>query len=294
MDVVFDLVAGPPFIAGVVGGVLAVGLALLLWAKQGRRIVRYGGLLVAVATVVPLYQLELMTRSPLVGVALLAIAGSLHRHSATIAVFFAIPGVFFVFRPDAWDETEWLVWVALLAVLVAAPLIATFDDRFFDTGLPLPFFGIASLGVFLTVPDTEGALVLLGVAGLTGFLGWPKAFASLGGAGSYAVVGVYFFVAAHGAQARPASIVACIGALGLLLIIPVVGWLRDRSWVHRLAQIDALIPLLLQLALVVLVARTGGRIGWVPGAAAVTIVTLSAAAGVALMVPADGRSQLPD
>lgn len=294
MDIVVDLATGPPFIAGVVGGVVVVGLVLLLWATRGRRIVGYGGLLVAGATVLLLYQFELTARSQLVGVALLAVAGSLHRHTATLAPVLAIPGAFFVFRPDASGGTEWLIWVGLLALVFSAPLVASFDGRFSDTGLALPFFGIATLGVFLTVPDTEGALVMLGVAGLAGFLGWPKPIASLGGAGSYAATGVYFFVAAQGAQARPASIVACVGALGLLLLVPIVGRLRDRGWAYRIDETDALIPLFAQLSLVVVVARTAGRIGWVPGAVVTTIAILLVAAIVTLVVPVRGRSQLPD
>ena len=87
----------------------------------------------------------------------------------------------------------------MVAIILAAPLVAAFDDRYHETGLPIPLLGIAALGVFLAVPDTEGAMVLLGVAGIAGFLGWPRPVATLGAAGSYAVVGLYMFVAAGGA-----------------------------------------------------------------------------------------------
>jgi hypothetical protein len=173
----------------------------------------------------------------------------------------------------------------MVAIILAAPLVASFDDRYPETGLPIPLFGIAALGVFLTVPDTEGAMVLLGVAGIAGFLGWPRPVATLGAAGSYAVVGLYMFVAAEGALGRPASIIASVAVLGLLLIVPITIRLRSIGWAHELDRVNATVPLLAQLVLVVLISRTAGRIVGVPGAVALTVGVLAALALIILFPP---------
>ena len=281
-------------VKGVIAGFLVLGLGIVLWAVRGRNdILRFGGLLVAAATMLVLYQSEMLGLSQLVGVTLLAIAGLFHR-GVVAGALFAIPGAFFVIRPEAAEPQSWMPWFAMLAIVFAAPLVASFDDRYPKTGLPMPLFGIAALGVFLAVPDTEGAMVLLGVAGIAGFLGWPRPVATLGAAGSYAVVGLYMFVAEGGATGRPASIVASVAVLGLLLIVPITIRLRSTGWAHDLDRVVAVVPLVSQLFLVLLISRTAGRIAWVPGAAALTVGVLAAAAMIILLVPWPRPPQFTD
>ena len=281
-------------VKGVIAGFLVLGLGIVLWGVRGRSdVLRFGGLLVAAATMLVLYQSEMLGLSQLVGVTLLAIAGLFHR-GVVAGALFAIPGAFFVIRPEAAEPQSWMPWFAMLAIVFAAPLVASFDDRYPKTGLPMPLFGIAALGVFLAVPDTEGAMVLLGVAGIAGFLGWPRPVATLGAAGSYAVVGLYMFVAEGGATGRPASIVASVAVLGLLLIVPITIRLRSTGWAHDLDRVVAVVPLVSQLFLVLLISRTAGRIAWVPGAAALTVGVLAAAAMIILLVPWPRPPQFTD
>lgn len=285
-----DILLHPFVVRGVIAGlvVLVLGIAVAI-ARGEDGVQRFGGLLVAGAVTVVLYASEMLGLSQIVGVTLLAIAGLLGR-SVAIRVLVAIPGAFFVIRPDVASASSWLPWFAMVAIILSAPLVASFDDRYRETGLSLPFLGIATLGVFLTVPDTEGAMVLLGVSGIAGFLGWPKPFMTLGASGSYAVVGVYTFVAADGASPRPASIIGAMAALGLLLIVPIVIRLRSTGWAHDLDRIDALFPLITQLLLVLLISRTAGRIVRVEGAAALTIALLAAVTAIMLR----RLSHLPD
>ena len=280
-----DVISDPMFVKGVVAGFIVLALGIVLWTvRGGDDVLGFGGLLVAAATVLVLYQSGMLGLSQLAGVTLLAIAGLFHR-SVVVGALIALPGAFFLIRPEAADPQEWLPWVAMLAIVFAAPLVASFDDRYHETGLPIPLFGIAALGVFLTVPDTEGAMVLLGVAGIAGFLGWPRPFATLGGAGAYAAVGVYIFVAADGASGRPASIIASVAVFGLLLIVPIVMRLRRTSWAGQLDSIDALFPLIAQLLLVLLISRTAGSMQTVEAAAALTIALLIVAAAIMLRRP---------
>ncbi len=289
-----DVISDPMFVKGVVAGLVVLALGIVLWAVRGRDdVLRFGGLLVAAATVLVLYQSGMLGLSQLAGVTLLAIAGLFHR-SVVVGALIALPGAFFVIRPEATEPQSWLPWFAMLAIVFAAPVVASFDDRYPETGLPIALFGMAALGVFLTVPDTEGAMVLLGVAGIAGFLGWPRPVATLGAAGSYAVVGLYMFVAANGAIGRPASMIASAAILGLLLIVPIAIRLRSIGWAHELDRVDARLPLIAQLVLVLLISRTAGRIGWVPGAAALTIALLAAATSIILILRSLRPSQLPD
>jgi hypothetical protein len=293
IETAVDVISDPLFVKGVVAGFVVLALAIVFWTvREGDEVLGFGGLLVAAATILVLYQSGMLGLSQLAGVTLLAVAGLFHR-SVVVGGLLAIPGAFFLIRPEAADPQEWLPWVAMLAIAFAAPLVASFDDRYPETGLPIPLFGIAALGVFLTVPDTEGAMVLLGVAGIAGFLGWPRPVATLGAAGSYAVVGLYMLVAAEGAIGRPASMLASVAVLGLLLIVPIAIRLRSIGWARELDRVDAVVPLVAQLVLVVLIARTAGRVGWIPGAAALTIGLLAAAAMIILLLP-PRPPQLPD
>jgi hypothetical protein len=288
-----DVISDPMFVKGVAAGLIVLALGIVLWMVGDRHhVLRFGGLLVAAATVLVLYQSGMLGLSQLAGVTLLAVAGLFHR-SLAVGALLALPGAFLIIRPEAAHPQSWLPWFAMVAILLAAPLVASFDDRYPETGLPIPLFGIAALGVFLTVPDTEGAMVLLGVAGIAGFLGWPRPVATLGAAGSYAVVGLYMLVAAEGAIGRPASMLASVAVLGLLLIVPIAIRLRSIGWARELDRVDAVVPLVAQLVLVVLIARTAGRVGWIPGAAALTIGLLAAAAMIILLLP-PRPPQLPD
>jgi len=74
-----------------------------------------------------------------------------------------------------------------------------------------------SAGVYATVPNTEAALVLLGVA----VLGFPIVGAALGNGGAYARGGNVPWAVAVGATGRPAALVGALGTFGVLVAKPV-------------------------------------------------------------------------
>src|SRR5205085_2473471 len=115
-----------------------------------------------------------------------------------------------------------------LVVIVACPLVGGFDRHFGAAGWSLPFYAISVAGVYFTVPDTERALALLGVAIPLALLGWPVAFASLGSGGAYAAVGALIWTAASESSGREASFVGAIGCLGLLVADPMARALGRR------------------------------------------------------------------
>jgi hypothetical protein len=285
LEAVIDVLTEPQFLMGVLGGfvVLAVGIAARVGLSDDE-VWPYAGLLVAGASAVILVYSGLLTGAQVLGLALLTAVGFLNI-GVVLGSVLSIPGAFLIIRPDAMEAPSWMSWFAFAAIVLAAPLVAAFDERYGATGLSLPLLGISTLGVFLTVPDTEGALVILGVAGIAGFLGWPRPFASLGRAGSYAVIGVFVLVAAAGSTARPAAIIGSVALLGLLVIVPIAIRLRGVGWAHHLDRVDPLFPLVAQLLLVLLISRTAGRMPGIEPAAALTIGLLAVAATLVLRRP---------
>src|SRR5690606_32918712 len=71
-------------------------------------------------------------------------------------------------------------------------------------------------GVYLTVPDTEMATVLLGAALPAAALGWPFAWGRLGGGGALATVAVVAWTVALDGRGRLGSVVGGVACLGLL------------------------------------------------------------------------------
>ena len=99
-------------------------------------------------------------------------------------------------------------------------LVADVDRRTARLGLGPLLFAVSVGGVYATVPDTEQALVLLGVAAPVALLGWPLRRAVLGPAGSPTAVAVLAWSAAVGGVGRPSSIVGAVGCLGLFVVGP--------------------------------------------------------------------------
>ena len=122
------------------------------------------------------------------------------------------------------------VAVGAVVVVAAAPLIAFFDDNDTERSWGPGLWLVTAAGVFAAVPDTEEALVLLGVSIPVALLGWPLRLVRIG-PGAYPLVAVFVWVAAWGGRGRPASIVAVTACLGVLLIEPIIGrtkWARGR------------------------------------------------------------------
>jgi hypothetical protein len=156
-------------------------------------------------------------------------------------------------------------------ILLAAPLAADFDRRHETRGLATLFLLLSIGGVFLTVPDTEEILVLLGAAAPVVILAWPRAFAS-SGFGLYPLVGILMWVIAWGGRGREGSIVGAAACLGVLVIEPLAVAFSRRS-----RSPGALSLGLLHGALVFVAARIAG-VGDDPRAA-VMIASVALAAG---------------
>jgi hypothetical protein len=273
-----DVLTSAAFLTGILAGLAALVVGWLAYFVLDTKdsAVRIGGVLLAVAGVVAIDAAAMIPLTVVAGIGLLAVAGGLPL-PPVVSPALAVPGAVVLAYAMGFEHTQ-ATWLLVVVIVAAAPLVAAFDRTYANHALPIPMFALAVVGLFFAVPDTEIAAILLGtmVAGV--FLGWPKPFFTLGSAGSYAVVGLFVWVAVAGGAARPASIVVSVGCLGLLLAEPVGRWLSHgpRTLLSD-GRVEETAILLVQLAIVYVVSRGAGRLSSAWTAAAVTGLVLGLA-----------------
>jgi hypothetical protein len=307
--VLTDLVDDAQFRAGLAVGVIAlvVVLALALWAQRhdrsdrphvpGRRhgLLPAAGLAVVAASVVGLDRPGSLLSGRLVaGLAFLVVGPFLtmlalapHRAAARLAAVSAIPGAVLVARAAALENGIW--WIPMLVVVstvVGGALVADFDRANARAGLGPTLFAVATLAMYTTLPDTEQAAVLVGVALPLALLGWPVAHAAFG-PGAYSTVGLVAWVAAVGGRGRPGAVIGAVACLGLMLTEPLVrrAWRGRARSPARPVSSRATLVILLQVLTVIGTARVAGLETSAGRAVAISSCVLAASAlGLAAML----------
>lgn len=132
-----------------------------------------------------------------------------------------VPGALWIAVTTSATEFVWVRVAIVVLVPVCGYLITDFEMRYRRMGLGMIFYGLAALGVFVAVPDTEWARVLTAAAIPVVFIAWPRVGISLGVEGAYVATAVLILVSAQGGEPRPASIVGSIACLGLLVLEPI-------------------------------------------------------------------------
>jgi hypothetical protein len=284
----------PEFRTGVaIGAALtALGAAIgLLATERGRRALPLGGLLIAAGFVVGAHHSSHLPDSIAVGLALLAAAGFvtelIARHRdwlGLLGIALAAPGAVVLAthlqvaaaHAHARPRASWIAILVVASIAIGGPLVANFDRRFGARGWPMVLYAVTAVGVYATVPDTERALVLIGVSVPMLLLGWPFALFSLGSAGSYAAVGVLVWVAATDGRGRQTAIIGAIACLGLLVIEPAARLLRGRR-----ATVLAVLPTSIwtvlpvagaHLAIVYVASRVAGLRHAISAAATIVVI----------------------
>ncbi len=240
--VLHDFVGHPEFRTGLIAGVAVTvlgGAVALVLTDRRRRVAPIGGMLVAIGFVVGVRRTPHLPIAIPIGLALLALAGLVagrlgrrRRALGLSGVVLAIPGAVVLATHirvppvHARNYVSWVPPLVVVSIIVGGALLADFDRRFTGRGWPTVLYAISAVGVFFTVPDTERALVLLGVSVPLLLLGWPFALVSLGSAGSYAAAGVLVWVSATEGRGRHPAIVGGIACLGLFLVEPAARALR--------------------------------------------------------------------
>lgn len=220
---------------GVAG--LALGLALgVAGHRAGRSPAPVAGLLLAVATSLAIAQERVLPQRLVVALALLAAAGGVAeaagwspRRSDLLGLVLSVPGAWLVAHQNGLVPGFWSRSALVVAIAVGATLVADFDHRHRQRGLGPVLLAVSAVGVYLSVPDTERALLFMGAALPLAALGWPRASASLGRAGAYAATGLLVWVAGADGRARPASVVAAVACLGLFMVEPAARALARHS-----------------------------------------------------------------
>jgi hypothetical protein len=260
-----DLVRTHEFVVGLeVGSVaaVAVGSAGLVW--RYRAPLPIAGTSTALAVIVGFTFSKSTSnyRGALpVGLAVLAAAGMLYgsrRTTRLLALLISAAGAALV--AGATEGKSWVVAFVFVTVILCAPLVADFDRFYVHTGLGTVLIAMVAAGVYATVPDTEQARLLLGATLPVTLVAWPRPLVSLGGGGSFAVVGLIAWVSAVGGQGRPSSILAGVACLGVIIAEPLVRHASGR----RLRASGPLCPAVLlivaiELGVIALCSRVAGH-----------------------------------
>ncbi len=247
--------------AGVVGLMVVLGAGIIQRSRH-RRPPPLVGVVLAVAVIVGMR--DRVPTGVVAAVVLLAGAGlvaDVWGRARLVVPLLALPGALAL----AGESTlaggpPWLPWLVVGAVILGGPLMGSFDDRWRAHGYGPVLIAATAAGIYATVPDTEGALVVLGAAAVLAWAGWPWPLAGLGWAGSLAVTGVIVWSASSDGLDRPASIVGGVACFGLLWVEPLVRSALRRRGSPFEGYPGAMAPLLAAVAVhaaVVVVASRG-------------------------------------
>ncbi|MGH9227901.1 MAG: hypothetical protein ACRD07_04065, partial [Acidimicrobiales bacterium] len=280
------------FTWGLAAGVaaLAVSLGAAVVAARARVAARRPpdiGLATTAATLIALGPSA--SQAPTVGV-LVGLAGvttAVALATSMQARFAATPVVLapVLAAPFAWllaIDASPVTWVRLVGLCGATlgPVAASRTDREWGpAGLTPGLYAITAAGVFAAVPNTAGAVTLLGASVPGAFAGWPLGRARLGRAGAASTTALLVWTAAVGSAGREPAIVGALACLGLLAARPPGLWLARHwpaIWARRPGRLTAgpLAVLVAHTATVAVASRIAGISHELRVAVPVAVVTL--------------------
>ncbi len=114
---------------------------------------------------------------------------------------------------------------ALVTVLAGSAAIAEWPQWDAVQSVGPVMLAITIFGTYVTTPDTEHTVVVLGVALAVGVTGWPIRATRVGGAGGAAFVGLVAWLAATDGAARPGAVVGASACVGAFVFPPFLRWL---------------------------------------------------------------------
>lgn len=308
LDEVWGVVVGSRFATGFLVGSLALGvgaLVIVAWPRSCRTsVLPLAGLLLVGAAAIALGAESGFRAGLGLGLGLLALAGvaaaaikRFHQAPATFHALLCLPGAWMVAASAGLDEL-WPRLLLMATVAVAGALTGAADQAYRRLGLGPVLLLMSLAGAYATLPETQRIVVVLGAGAPLVVLGWPRPLASLGRAGSSAVVGLLAWVAVTDGSTRSGSTVGAIACLGVLVIEPVVRVLLNARSGQRsgpaaadagegLAAWPAALPVLLShLTLVTVAARLAGLRAGALEAAAIAGLALLVVVLLALRWPA--------
>jgi len=220
-DATYQLLTSADFFTAIVIGAIGVAIVSVLAVVVSRPF-RFGGIVFAIGILVALERIFDVPERLLFGAVLLAVAGFVPRTSKLLAMVAIVPGAVVVAMARIADGSDAVVLLVAAMITVLAPLVASFDEQFASSGVAAPLMAISMVSVFLTVPDTEFALLAAGASLPWLVAGPPARLARLGRAGAYVMAGLLVWLVFEGGSARTVALVAGVATLGVLIVQPVV------------------------------------------------------------------------
>ena len=229
----------------------------------------------------------------LTGLGLLAMAGAtfpLTRRIPLMPVVAALPGAWFIGRAGP-AELGWVFPLAVVVTVLSGPVVAAFDENAKQSPVPTLLFALTAAGVWATVPDTEEALVILGVLTATTLLAWPMGLARLGMVWHLSVGRPSFLGDRLGWQRTAGIDRRCSCRARMLVTAPVAAWMAGRSKVTTAGWLGPSL-IVLHALLVAMVTRIAGLKTGGIDAAVIAIPSVTAAMLLWLVVEqrSDGAS----
>jgi hypothetical protein len=281
------------FVASVGFGLIAGGAALILRRSTPLPI---GGLLFAAAGAAGLGRFVGLPRGLIFGLIALAGAGlvvELLRLPRLAAFALAVPGAWLLAYQAELVEVGWIRALVGIAIAAGLILMSDFERVSRKQNLGLPLLAITAAGIYLTVPDTEQAVAIMGAAMLVAALGLIRPVVSLGVAGSYVATGLLAWTIAAGGFGRPASILGGLACFGLFWVEPLTRFISRRATL----LVSIPVAVTAHSILVLIASRVVGRGTRVPQAlllsAAELVIAAAIGVGVSIVLaPARDRKSL--
>jgi hypothetical protein len=231
---IIEGIGSSEFLAGLRWGGIAAGMALLgalIWRRFRKERAPFVGLAGAGAILLAMPTVRPLNGTFLGGLGLLAMAGVIFpwtRRYPFLPVVAALPGAWLV-ATSGLPGPGWVPVMVFGVATICGPVISWFDEAAQVSQLPVLLFAISVAGVYVTVPDTEEALVMLGALAAPTLLAWPLRTARLGAVGGHVLVGVFLWVVAWGGRGREGSMVGAVAALGMLFAAPIGAWMARKQ-----------------------------------------------------------------
>jgi hypothetical protein len=276
------------------GGLAFIGVRGNDAVRTGDDPLPIGGLLIGVATLSAVTLAGEIPSAVWIGVGVILLLTLMVENLGASPVVIAaasVPGAVVVALAGS-TEPAWVRMVVVVAVPIMGFLINDFESRYARSGLGVIYFGLAALGTFLAVPDTEWVRTLFAVALPISFLAWPRVLVTIGPGGAYAVAAVFALFTSEGGTGRPASVIGALASLGLLVIEPVVFRLQPQidSLRARLLgdPVSILIAAIPQFAIVFVTSRIAAHYSS-PLRSAVVVAVVFVVTSVSVIWAADRR-----
>ena len=264
-----DLVRAHGFLAALVAGLVVSALVAVL---VRRRFTCLGyAFVVLLGTLVGFRVQHLLSAALVVALALLVfgelLAGRVHSWWASFV--FAIPGALVLAAALPDDLSDRLHVGVVVATLLLGPLVVVSGRR--DPRLVALLLAVSACGMYVCTPDTEHARALVGGALAAALLVLDRRLPATIGLG--ALTGLFVWSAAIDGRARGGAFVGAVACLGVVLLMPLVGWRAP-------GRVAVVVAVGVQLALVAYEARLAGFQDSAVGAALATVPAFVVAGAV--------------